>query len=178
MTLDSFKAFTDSFNAFTVTVMPQSILWKYNSVNILWTNGYKCYFQVLRRDLVQALWQKRPHLGLDDDILHHDNTSAHLALDTELDIDLLGFNLLPHPPYSPDLAPLDFRLFPDLKKELRGQRVETSLELRNKPCEVISSFSEDWLTLTFDQWVHRHRKFVATFGDYIEKVNRVLDFDV
>ena len=89
-----------------------------------------CYFQVLRRDLVQALRPQRPQLDLDDVINHHDNAPAHCACDTELDIDPLGFNLLPHPPYSPDLAPLDFRLFPDLKKELRGQRFETSLELR------------------------------------------------
>ena len=136
------------------------------------------YFQVLKRDLVQALRRKRPQLDLDDVILHHDNAPAHRARDTELDIDLLGFSLLPHPPYSPDLAPCDFRLFPDLKKELRGQRFENSLELRSKSREIISSFSEDWFKVTFDQWVHRHRKCVATGGDYVEKVNWVLDFDV
>ena len=117
-------------------------------------------------------------LDLDDFILHYDNTPAHRAHDTELDIDLLGFSLLQHPPYSPDLAPLDFCLFPDLKKELRGKRIETSLELRNRSREVISSFSEDWFTVTFDQWVHRHRKWGATGSNYVAKVNRVLEFDV
>ena len=71
-----------------------------------------------------------------------------------------------------NLAPLDFCLFPDLKKELRGHRLETSLELRNKSREVISLFSKDWFTIKFDQWVHRHRKCVTTDGDYIEKVNK------
>ena len=37
--------------------------------------------------------------------------------------------------YSPDLAPLDFRLFPDLTKELT-EWFETTLELRIKSCEV------------------------------------------
>ena len=32
--------------------------------------------------------------------------------------------------------------------------------------------------VTFDQWLHRHRKDVATGGDYVEKVNQVLDCDV
>ena len=86
--------------------------------------------------------------------------------------------MLDDPLYSPNLAPLDFRLFPDLKKELRGQGLETSLELCNKSCEVISSFSEYRFTVKFDQWVHRHRKCVTTDGDYVEKVNRVLDFHV
>ena len=31
-----------------------------------------------------------------------------------------GFELLSHPPYSPDLAPLDFHLFTHLKESLRG----------------------------------------------------------
>ena len=31
-----------------------------------------------------------------------------------------GFEILPHPPYSPDMAPSDFYLFPNLKPHLRG----------------------------------------------------------
>jgi histone-lysine N-methyltransferase SETMAR len=76
-------------------------------------------FQVLRRDFVQALRWRRPQLDLDDVILHHDNAPPHRAQDKELDISLLGFSLLPHPPYYSDLAPLDFCLFP--KKDLRSQ---------------------------------------------------------
>jgi transposase len=30
--------------------------------------------------------------------------------------------IVPHPPYSPDLAPSDFWLFPTLKTSLRGRR--------------------------------------------------------
>jgi len=36
-----------------------------------------------------------------------------------------GYELLPHPPYSPDLAPSDFCLFPLLKEHLRGRRYES-----------------------------------------------------
>ena len=32
------------------------------------------------------------------------------------------WTVLPHPPYSPDLAPFDFHLFVPLKDGLRGQR--------------------------------------------------------
>jgi hypothetical protein len=45
-------------------------------------------------------------------------TTAH---DTEMEMSLLQFNLLQHSPFSPDSAPLDIRLFPDLKKELKSQ---------------------------------------------------------
>jgi hypothetical protein len=89
-------------------------------------------FQVLRRDLVQPLRRKQPQLDLDDAILHHDNAHTHRAHDTELEVNLLGLSLLPYPPYSPDLTLLDYRLLPDLKKELRGQQFQTTLLLRTR----------------------------------------------
>lgn len=135
-------------------------------------------FQVLRIDLVQALQRKRPNLSLDRVVFHQDNAPAHRAHDTQLDISLLGFELLPHPPYSPDLAPCDFRLFPQLKAQLRGQHFESVSDLKNCTMRVVKSFDSDWYTATFDQWVKRHRKCVETGGDYVEKVNRRLNFDV
>jgi len=45
----------------------------------------------------------------------HDNTPAHRALATQKKLAYLGFQCLDHPPYSPDLAPSDYRLFPELK---------------------------------------------------------------
>jgi hypothetical protein len=61
-------------------------------------------------DLVQALRKKRPYLvaNLDQVILHQDNAPAHTSQKTQLELDLLGFECLKHPPYSPDLTPMDF----------------------------------------------------------------------
>ena len=47
----------------------------------------------------------------------HDNFPAHWALATQKKLAYLGFQYLDHPPYSPDLAPSDYRLFPGLKKQ-------------------------------------------------------------
>ena len=46
----------------------------------------------------------------------HDNAPAHRALVTQKKLAYLGFHCLDHPPYSPDLAPSDYHLFPGLKK--------------------------------------------------------------
>jgi histone-lysine N-methyltransferase SETMAR len=46
----------------------------------------------------------------------HDNASAHRPLATQKELAYLGFQSLDHPPYSPDLAPSDYHLFPGLKK--------------------------------------------------------------
>ena len=50
----------------------------------------------------------------------HDNVPAHQALATQKKLAYLGFQCLDHPPYSPDLAPSDYHLFPGLKKQLKG----------------------------------------------------------
>jgi len=45
----------------------------------------------------------------------------------------LGFQCLDHPPYSLDLAPLDYHLFPGLKKQLKGSGLQ-KLAQRAKKC--------------------------------------------
>jgi len=45
----------------------------------------------------------------------HNNALAHRALATQKKLAYRGFQCLDHPPYSPDLAPLDYHLFPGLK---------------------------------------------------------------
>jgi histone-lysine N-methyltransferase SETMAR len=44
-------------------------------------------------------------------------------------IEELKFELVDHPPYSPDLAPSDFFLFPNLNKWLSGQRFFSNEEV-------------------------------------------------
>jgi histone-lysine N-methyltransferase SETMAR len=46
------------------------------------------------------------------------NVPAHRALATLKKLVYLGFEYLDHSPYSPDLAPSDYHLFPGLKKQL------------------------------------------------------------
>lgn len=61
-------------------------------------------------------------------IFHHDNASSHTSAQTKTFLDAQNIELMGHPPYSPDLAPNDFFLFPHIKKKLRGQRFSTPEE--------------------------------------------------
>ena len=119
---------------------------------------------------MQALRKKRPNIDPERIIFHQDNAPGHRADSTMLEINLLGFELLQHPPYSPDLAPLDFRVFPEIKAALRGERFEDARELSIFTQNVVSSFSSDWFRDTYDKWLQRHKKCIQFHGDYIEKV--------
>jgi len=66
-----------------------------------------------------------------------DNAPAHLALATQKKLAYLGLQCLDHPPYSPDLAPSDYHLFPGLEKQLKGRQFSSD-------AEVIAA-AETWL---------------------------------
>ena len=48
---------------------------------------------------------------------------------TMFNMNELSFELLPYPPYSPDLAPNDYWLFADAKKMLQGMRFGSNEEV-------------------------------------------------
>lgn len=58
------------------------------------------------------------------------NASLHTGAATALELAVLGFGSVSHPPYSPDLAPFDFAMFPTIKSQLKGQRFASLQELR------------------------------------------------
>ena len=53
-------------------------------------------------------------------LLQQDNARVHTCKVTMDAVERNGYELIPHPAYSPDLAPSDFFLFPNLKKDFRG----------------------------------------------------------
>ena len=129
------------------------------------------YSKVIRRDLAHALQKKRPELAADKEkiIFHQDNAPSHTAEKTEIEIDIQGFQRIIHPPYSPDLAPMDFALFPYLKTELRGQRFFDLTELKKETLRILGELDQSWFINTFDKWIKRHQKCIDRQGEYFEK---------
>ena len=76
---------------------------------------YVRHYSKLRR----ALCNEHPGRKV---ILQHDNAQPHTAHLTLEKIENVGWEVLPHPPYSPDLAPSDYHLFDFLKNQIRGQQ--------------------------------------------------------
>jgi len=71
------------------------------------------YYSSLLVQLKDILREKRRGKVTKGVLILHDNAPAHRALETQKKMAYLGFECLDNPPYSPDLAPLDYHLFPD-----------------------------------------------------------------
>lgn len=87
------------------------------------------YYASLLERLKKEVTAKRPGLAKKKILFHHDNAPAHTSMVVMAKMHELHFDLVPHPPYSPDLAPCDFFLFPVLKKHLAGQKFATNGEV-------------------------------------------------
>ena len=66
-----------------------------------------------------------------------------------------GWKVLPHPPYSPDLAPSDFFLFGPLKDFLRGQKFDDDEEVKVAVRSWVRQCKPDFFAAGFAQWKSR-----------------------
>ena len=70
--------------------------------------------------------------------------------------------VIPQPPYSPDLTPLDFWLF----SKLRGCRYETIEEMKEAVTKVIDTLTQEDFDGAFQKLFERYNKCIVAGGDY------------
>ena len=70
------------------------------------------YYSSVLAQLKDILKEKRRRKFTKRVLFLHDNAPAHWALAIQKKLVYLGFQCLDHPPYSPDLAPSDYHMFP------------------------------------------------------------------
>ena len=74
-----------------------------------------------------------------------------------------------HPPYSPDLAPNYFFLFPYIKNKMRDQRFSTSEEAVDAFGMYVLEISQSEWQKCFENWFKRMQKCIGLKGEYFEK---------
>jgi hypothetical protein len=70
----------------------------------------------------------------------HDSALAYQALATQKKLADLGFQCFDHPPYSPDVAPSDYHLFPGLKKTIERSPQRSLLPWRPGWMDILLKF--------------------------------------
>ena len=111
---------------------------------------------------------RRPPFRWPGDHLLHDNASYHKCEVVKSFLASEKVKVLNHPPYSPDLSPCDFFLFPRLKKMLSGNKYTSRSSLGSAIYQCLQQTpKEDYLS-AFCPWVKRLQKCVSVKGEYFE----------
>ncbi|PNF17771.1 hypothetical protein B7P43_G06889, partial [Cryptotermes secundus] len=93
----------------------------------------------------------------------------HTSLETTTHTAKFGWTVLPHPPYSPDLASSHFHLFGPMKDGLHGQHFPDNDDIIAAVRKWLASASADFYERSIQALVHRWQKCIMNGGDYVEK---------
>ncbi|KAJ4450365.1 hypothetical protein ANN_01786 [Periplaneta americana] len=127
------------------------------------------YKEILGR-LRNSIRRKRPELWHRKNWLFlHDNAPAHRSILVQEELARQQVAVLPHPPYSPDLAPCDFFLFPLMKSILRGRNFYAAEKVMTATREAIRHLPANIFQQCFQQLHQRWQTCIEANGDYIEE---------
>lgn len=136
------------------------------------------YLSVMRR-LRESIRRKRPELWQNKSwFLHHDNAPSHTAIIIRQFFSKNETVVVPQAPYSPDMAPCDFFLFPRLKLPLRGHRFESIEAIKENSLRELKAIPEIDYHKCFDDWKKRWHKCIISEGDYFEGDTINLDEEI
>lgn len=121
-------------------------------------------------NLRQAIDTKRPQYGLRHDriILQHDNARPHLAKQVKETLKILGWEVLPHPPYSPDISPSDFYLFRSMQHSLAGLTFNSYEDIEKWIDQWIATKDRDFFYRGIHSLHERWSKVIVANGKYFD----------
>lgn len=120
--------------------------------------------------LSEQLKNKRPEYANRHDkvIFQHDNARPHVAKVVKATLETLKWDVLPHPPYSPDIAPSDYHLFRSMAHGLSSQHFKTYGEIEKWVNEWIALKDESFFRKGIQQLPVRWEKIIANDGKYFD----------
>jgi len=101
--------------------------------------------------------------------LLHYNARPHSAHNTTALLKKFKWDIIDHPPYSPDLAPSAFHLFLHLKKYLTGKKFDDGDEVQEEAMTWFKGQAADFYDSGLQKLVPRLNKYLDNAGDYVEK---------
>ena len=123
------------------------------------------YKEVLSRLIARIRRSRRDLWENNRWILHHDNAPAHNALSIRQFLAEKQITTLEHPPYSPDLAPCDFWLFPKVKSVLKGSHFEGVEDIQEHVTNTLRAIKKEEFKGCFEAWKGRIQKCIDFEGE-------------
>lgn len=127
------------------------------------------YYTSLLERLNEEIKTKRPRLKHKKILFHQDNAPVHNSLISMAKIHELRYELLPHPPYSPDLAPCDYFLFSNLKRWLQGKRFHSNDEVIAETDAYFAAFEKSYYSDGIKKIENRWERCIELEGMYVEE---------
>ena len=100
--------------------------------------------------------------------LHHDNAPAHSSNLVQQFLAKHKIEQLRQPPYSPEIAPCDFWMFPKLKMALKGKRFDDIETIQSNATRELKAIPKYAFEDCFKTWKHRWEHVVQSNEDYFE----------
>ena len=126
------------------------------------------YIKTLRK-LKAKIRRVRSNSEMANVLLQHDNARPHTRIRTMEAIILFGWTVIPHPPYSPDLAPSDYHLFGPMKKGLWGYRYGNDSKVKTAVLHWLRHQPAEFYYTGIHALVHRWTVALERGGGYEEK---------
>jgi hypothetical protein len=104
-------------------------------------------------------------------MLHHDNAPSHAAISINEFLAEKSIPVVPQPPYSADLSPCDFFLFPRPKNHLKGRYFGTLYNIQKSGTDELKGLPEEAFQPCYQQWKQRLCRCVAAQMNYFEGHN-------
>jgi len=127
--------------------------------------------QFYYREVLERLWKRvirvRPSIA-DNWMLHHDNAPCHTAISVMEFLAKKGVPVVPQPPYSPELGPCDFYLFPKLRFHFKGRHFFTVENIEKAVTDQLNAIRVSDHQRCYEDWKQCLRRCVAPQRNYFE----------
>ena len=133
----------------------------------------KFYRESVLTQLVDFYQKRRPRTCVCGIKLLHDNAPAHKSATVQEYLKESGLDVLDHSPYSSDLSPCDFWLFPRLKEMLAGQRFESRCGKGSAVYQCLQHIPTEDYQVAFRKWVDQCKMCVEADVAYFEGLRQI-----
>lgn len=130
-------------------------------------NGER-YCQFISTTLRDAIRKKRPKLYSLGPLIIHDNATPHKHHSVQDFLERNGWEVLPHPAYSPDMSPPDFDLIAKIKAPLKGRKFQDFNEMKMAVDKVVRDLNKNWSPCGITELPSRWLRVIQSSGQYFE----------
>jgi len=127
------------------------------------------YYKGVMERLLNRIRRVRPCMCESGDWFLLHNAPSHNATIVKQLLAQRKVTVLDHPPYSPDLAPADYFLFPKVKSHLKRRLFDSISDIQKAVISTLNTISKDDFYIGIQKMYDRANLCVQLQGIYVEK---------